>query len=591
MNKVVGFFLASAFSGFFGSVYAQQITLPVITNGELGATWDAGIAAFDAGIDFNTCVDDFGAGCPNVDWRWTQGDDGYDVLELEYPGTGVLAGVYFKSSTPQDLSNFSGGTIEFDARASQPNTALTIKVDCVYPCTSGDLAIPTSLGSDWQRITVAVDDLVSQNLDLRRIDTGLVLWPSALGAVVIQLDNLVWRTSANPPPPPPPPTGTGGPTLLLENLSGQANVSPTGYPGYQLAWSDEFDESELDLAAWNFDIGGGGWGNNELQYYQQDNVAIDRGHLVITAKRESRGGRNFTSSRIKTEGEMEFGFGRVDIRAALPRGQGIWPALWALGADFSEVGWPYCGELDIMEMIGGAGRENTVHGTMHWNVGGGDRPYAPTYEGGYFQKTADDFGSGFNVFSMIREPGRVQWLVNDELYYERVLTAAPDFAPFANPFFLIFNIAVGGNWPGSPDDSTQFPQRMVVDYVRVFATSSADEDSDGDGAADSEDAFPFDPGESVDTDGDGVGNNADDDDDGDGYGDDADAFPLDPDEWLDTDGDGVGDNADLDPDETNMHANFTNLLLIIEASRRGGLIDKRGSDVSGTGSAGREPIQ
>ena len=357
--------------------------------------------------------------------------------------------------------------------------------------------------------------------------------------------------------------------LLLDNLSGEANVSPSSYPGYQLVWADEFEQSGLDLGSWNFDIGGGGWGNNELQYYQEDNVAIDRGHLVITARRESRGGRDFTSSRIKTEGEMEVGFGRVDIRAALPRGQGIWPALWALGADIREVGWPFCGELDIMEIIGGAGRENTVHGTMHWNVGGRDRPYAPTYEGGEFRQSGDDFGSGFNVFSMIREPGRVQWLVNDQVYFQRTLTAAPDFAPFANPFFLIFNIAVGGNWPGAPDASTQFPQRMVVDYVRVFAADNSGGDSDGDGVADSEDAFPLDPEESVDTDGDGVGDNADPDDDGDGYEDADDAFPLDPNEWLDTDGDGLGDNAD-----SSIPDNFSNLLMMIEASRRGLRVQK-----------------
>ena len=556
-------------STFFGPVHAQQTSLPVVANGGVGATWDVGIAAFDAGINFESCVNDFGAGCPNVDWRWSPGDNGYDVLELDYPGTGELAGVYFKASAPQDLSIFSGGTIEFDVRASVPGTALTIKLDCVYPCGSGDVQIATSIGTAWQRVSVAVDDLVSRGLDLNRVDTGLVIWPSDLGEVVITLDNVEWVSSSNPPASPP---GTGGPVLLLDNLLGEENVSPESYPEYQLVWADEFEQSELDLGSWNFDIGGNGWGNNELQYYKQDNVAIDRGHLVITARQESRGGRDFTSSRIKTEGEMEFGFGRVDIRAALPRGQGIWPALWPLGADFREVGWPFCGELDIMEMIGGAGRENTVHGTMHWNVGGRDRPYTPTYEGGEFQLTSDDFGSGFNVFSMIREPGRVQWLVNDQVYFQRTLTAAPDFAPFANPFFLIFNIAVGGNWPGSPDVSTEFPQRMVVDYVRVFAANNPDEDSDGDGVADSEDAFPVDPEESVDTDGDGVGNNADPDDDGDGYEDADDAFPLDPNEWLDTDGDGVGDNADTE--DSSLPSNFSNLLLMIEASRRGLRVQK-----------------
>ena len=552
MKRPLALMLPFLLSVCVGSIHAQAATLPVITNGKLGATWDGGIAAFDAGNpDYGSCINDFGAGCPNVTWRWSQGDNGYEVLELVYPGTGMLAGVYFKASSPQNMTSFAGGTIEFDARATVAGTALTLKVDCIYPCTSGDWPIATTIGPSWQRISIAVDDLVARGLDLNRVDTGLVIWPSALGAVTITLDNLVWQSSATSTPTPDPeptPTGTGGPTLMLDNLSGQGNVSPTSYSGYQLTWSDEFNQQTLDTATWNFDVGGGGWGNNELQYYQQDNVAIDRGHLVITAKEENRGGRSFTSSRIKTEGTMEFGFGRVDIRAALPRGQGIWPALWALGADFQQVGWPYCGELDIMEMIGGGGRENTVHGTLHWNVGGIGQPYAPTYQGGAFEKAGDDFGDGFNVFSMVREHDRVQWLVNDALYHEQYLPDSIDFKPFDNPFFLIFNIAVGGNWPGSPDASTQFPQRMVVDYVRVFSANNENEDSDGDGIPDSDDAFPLDPNESLDTDGDGVGDNADSDDDGDGVPDYSDAFPTNPEETLDTDGDGVGNNADSDDD-------------------------------------------
>ena len=321
MKRPLALMLPFLLSVCVGSIHAQAATLQVITNGELGATWDGGIAAFDAGLpDYGSCSNDFGAGCPNVNWRWSEGGNGYQVLDLEYPGTGMLAGVYFKASSPQNLTSFAGGTIEFDARATVAGTALTLKVDCIYPCTSGDWPIATTIGPSWQRISIAVDDLVARGLDLSRVDTGLVIWPSALGAVTITLDNLVWQSSAtSTPDPEPTPTGTGGPTLVLDNLSGQGNVSPTSYPGYQLTWSDEFNQQTLDTATWNFDVGGGGWGNNELQYYQQDNVAIDRGHLVITAKEENRGGRSFTSWRIKTEGTMEFGFGRVDIRAALPR--------------------------------------------------------------------------------------------------------------------------------------------------------------------------------------------------------------------------------------------------------------------------------
>ena len=152
----------------------------------------------------------------------------------------------------------------------------------------------------------------------------------------------------------------------------------------QLLWADEFDSNEVNLRDWNFDIGDDGWGNDEWQYYQPQNVTLQNGHLVITAREQRVGASTYTSTRMKTEGEVEFTYARVDIRAALPEGQGIWPALWALGANFRQVGWPKTGELDIMEMIGGKGRENTVHGTMHWNRGGLSAPYSHTYQGGAF---------------------------------------------------------------------------------------------------------------------------------------------------------------------------------------------------------------
>ena len=132
--------------------------------------------------------------------------------------------------------------------------------------------------------------------------------------------------------------GTGGPLLLLDNLRGEENTSPTAYPDMRLLWADEFDGDDVNLRDWNFDIGDNGWGNEEWQYYQPQNATLQEGHLVITAREQRVGGSTYTSTRIKTEGEVEFTYGRVDIRAALPEGQGIWPALWALGANFRQVG-------------------------------------------------------------------------------------------------------------------------------------------------------------------------------------------------------------------------------------------------------------
>ena len=259
-----------------------------------------------------------------------------------------------------------------------------------------------------------------------------------------------------------------------DNTESGGPDSPLRYDDFHLVWSDEFSGTRLDQQSWSHDIGTGseGWGNNEWQYYRSSNISVADGFLSITAKRENYGGRNYTSSRIKTEGLMAFTYGRVDIRAKLPRGQGIWPALWALGSNFSEVGWPYSGEIDIMEMIGGSGREDTVHGTVHWNIGGLSAPYTHTFTGGTF--TAGDFSADFNVFSVIRTADQIEWRVNDVPYYQFAIDDSASLAAFRKPFFLIFNVAVGGNWPGYPDDTTSFPQQMVVDYVRIFEPAGSE---------------------------------------------------------------------------------------------------------------------
>ena len=521
------------------SVNAFSGELSVAAQGQIGPTWDRGIAAFDKENNYNSCFNDSGAGCPNVNWRWL-GDSTGQFLRLQYPGTGILAGVYFKASVPQDFSAFTGGVVEFYARSSEPGTDLTVKIDCNHPCSTDEIRLNGALSEDWRRITLNVDNLISRGLDITAVDTGLVLWPSDLGEVNVDVKDIVWRMT---PEAAASQQGTGGPILLLDNLEGAENTSPTEYPGLTQVWGDEFDQNQIDLGSWNFDIGGWGWGNDELQYYLSDKATLADGHLVITAREQQFENSSYTSTRIKTEGEVEFTYGRVDIRAALPKGQGIWPALWSLGANFRDVGWPYTGELDIMEMIGGSGREDTIHGTLHWNVGGLNTPYAHTYEGGAYRLSSGEFSDGFHVFSMIREPDRVRWLVDDVEYYSFTLSSAADFDAFRLPFFLIFNIAVGGRWPGYPNDSTSFPQRMVIDYVRIFAANSPSEDSDGDGIVDPDDDLPLDPNESIDTDGDGIGNNEDEDDDGDGVTDLNDDFPLDREEWADSDGDGVGDNA------------------------------------------------
>jgi beta-glucanase (GH16 family) len=244
-------------------------------------------------------------------------------------------------------------------------------------------------------------------------------------------------------------------------------VSPTNYEGLTLAWQDDFSGTTLNASNWSYEIGRGsnGWGNNELQYYREENTKIQDGHLIITAKKENFADASYTSSRLITKEKKSFQYGRVDIRAVLPKGQGIWPAFWMLGNNFPSVGWPACGEIDIMEMIGGNGRENNVFGTLHWSNAGA---HACTCgQGDGFTLNAGTFNDEFHVFSIVWNANTITWLVDNQQFHQIDITPA-EMSEFRAPFYFIFNLAVGGNLPGSPNDNTQFPQHMIIDYVRVF---------------------------------------------------------------------------------------------------------------------------
>jgi beta-glucanase (GH16 family) len=248
-------------------------------------------------------------------------------------------------------------------------------------------------------------------------------------------------------------------------------------PSWTLTWQDEFDGAAgapFDSTKWVADTGGHGWGNQEREFYttRAENVSLDgAGHLVITARAETPGAGYacwygdclFTSARLKTKDRFEQAYGRFEARLRIPRGQGLWPALWMLGADIGTVGWPQCGEIDIMENIG---REpNVLHGTMH----------GPGYSGANGIGGADTLSSGaladdFHVFAVEWIPGSVRWFVDGRLYFQTTAANLPAGAQwvFDHPFFLLLNVAVGGSWPGDPDAGTTFPQQMLVDYVRVY---------------------------------------------------------------------------------------------------------------------------
>jgi len=226
-----------------------------------------------------------------------------------------------------------------------------------------------------------------------------------------------------------------------------------------LVWSDEFTSASLNTDVWNYELGGGGWGNNELEVYTNsvDNVHLDTGYLHITALNPSP--NSYTSGRLTTKGKKEFTYFRVDIRAKMPEGQGIWPALWALGGNISTVSWPKCGEIDIMEYLGHT--PSKVYGTLHWDANGHQQ------NGSSFTLPSGKFSTGFHVFSLIWTPNQFKWMVDNQEYYFVPRGSVSAF-PFDLPEFFIFNVAVGGNWPGPPDANTVFPQSMIVDYIRVY---------------------------------------------------------------------------------------------------------------------------
>ncbi len=243
--------------------------------------------------------------------------------------------------------------------------------------------------------------------------------------------------------------------------------TPLTYPGYTLAWSDEFAGTNLDMTVWNQETGNGsnGWGNNELEFYTNSpkNTLVSNGNLIIEARKEPMGGFNYSSARLTTQNKKTFKFGRIDIRAKLPVSKGIWPALWMLGANITSVSWPACGEIDIMELIGTyPGR---VSGTMHWKKGDGSHGS----KGSSYNLPSGDFSQQFHVYSIIWAQDIIKWYVDDILCLTVTSAdAGAAFYPFNANQFFIFNVATGGDWPGPPDASTPFPQRMFVDYVRVF---------------------------------------------------------------------------------------------------------------------------
>ncbi len=244
--------------------------------------------------------------------------------------------------------------------------------------------------------------------------------------------------------------------------------------GWTLIWNDEFKGSSIDRGKWEHEVNGWGGGNNELQYYtdRAENSYIEDGSLVIKALKETYTGedgtREYTSARLRTLNRGDWLYGRFDIRAKLPFGKGLWPAIWMLPTDWAYGGWAASGEIDIMELLGH--EPSRVYGTIHY---GGEYPNN-LQSGGSYRLSNSTFADDFHLFTLEWDTTEFRWYVDGKLYLTKDqwhTTSAPFPAPFNRRFHLLLNVAVGGNWPGNPDHTTVFPQMMYVDYVRVYRRS------------------------------------------------------------------------------------------------------------------------
>lgn len=352
------------------------------------------------------------------------------------------------------FENANSGRLQFEIRASETLTnavsvtytisGVTAEPDKDFMGSTGTIEIP--VGSNSASIAVPIiDDEVNEineklMITLTEATNATINTATAIG--IIQDDD--------------------EPTYTEDGYE-----TAMSHFGYELEWSDEFDGTALDTDVFNYDLGDGcpdlcGWGNNELVVYtdEPEHIWLTDGQLVIQATKE--GSSNFKAAKIHTKGKQAFQFGRIDIRAKMPEGQGIWPAIWMLGQNIDAVGWPACGEIDIMELVGHTPK--ITHGTAHWGPQGG-----PNKSSGASFSLDEKFSERFHVFSLVWERDEMLWYMDEILMHKVTVSSTQgDLYPFNQAFYLIFNIAIGGNWPGNPDETTVFPQQMVVDYVRYF---------------------------------------------------------------------------------------------------------------------------
>ncbi len=243
-------------------------------------------------------------------------------------------------------------------------------------------------------------------------------------------------------------------TLLLLLI----NFISLNAQNWTLVWSDEFNGTSINPGNWKFETGGGGWGNNELEYYtnRPENAVINNNNLLIIARKESYNGSNYTSARLKSQGLKNWTYGKMEARIKLPATQSLWPAFWALGESIATDSWPKCGEIDIMEHVNKAA---AVNGTIHWDNNGHAQ---------YGGDTLCDVQK-YHIYGVEWDSKAIKWTLDGKKYKEATIANGINgTTEFHKPFFLLLNMAVGGNWPGNPDGTSVFPDTMFIDYVRVY---------------------------------------------------------------------------------------------------------------------------
>lgn len=249
--------------------------------------------------------------------------------------------------------------------------------------------------------------------------------------------------------------------------SSESTIESSSSSATPYFWNDDFEGTAIDTSKWTFETGATGWGNNEWEYYtaRTENAYVQDGILHIRANKESYEGASYTSARLITKGKFSFTYGTIEARIALPLGKGIWPAFWMLGENIGDVNWPACGEIDIIEAVN---NENIVYGTNHWAYEGQHAEYG--------NKTSDYYGTSialditqFHTYRLTWDEKVIAMYVDDFKYHEiSIENSAGGTDAFHKPFFLLLNIAVAGNWPGFEVDDAQFPNEMLVDYIRVY---------------------------------------------------------------------------------------------------------------------------